>query len=318
MPAQNASGAAQDALIVASHGQRHLARSQAGVMLACMARSRLGPIVCGDRVRIRPTGGTEAMIEAVLPRTSLIYRSDRKREKPIAANVTQAIVALAPVPRPNLDLIDRCLAAVEHAGVKALLACNKIDLDGDGSLRAALTVRYGALGYRVRELCARDGVDTLRPALRGEASLLIGQSGVGKSTIVNALLPEARARTDAVSRSEAGRHTTTHAQLYVLDEASSLIDSPGMHQFGLQQIAPAELAACFVEFRAFLGNCRFSNCLHAAEPGCALAVAVQRGEVLPERMHAYRRILRSLQATRSGGGRSEPAGDGYEQDHEQP
>jgi ribosome biogenesis GTPase len=318
MPSQIASGAVQDAVILASHGRHHVARTHAGDTLACFARSRVGTLVCGDRVRVRPTGAAEGVIEALLARSSLIYRADRKREKPIAANVTQAIVVLAPVPQPSLDLLDRCLAAAEHAGVKALLACNKVDLDAGGSLRELLAVRYGALGYRVCTLCARDGVDELRPALRGESSLLIGQSGVGKSTMVNALLPEARARTDAVSRSQAGRHTTTQARLYLLDEASSLIDSPGMHQFGLQHIAPEALAACFVEFRAFQGECRFNDCRHVDEPGCALVAAMQRGEVLPERVQAYLRILRSLRLPRSGGSRPEPARDGYEQDHEQP
>jgi ribosome biogenesis GTPase len=311
-------GAAQEAVIVASHGQRHLARTQAGEIVACFARSRVGTLVCGDRVRVRPSGAAEGVIEALLPRGSLIYRADRRREKPIAANMTQAIVVLAPVPRPSLDLLDRCLAAVEHAGVKALLACNKVDLDADGSLRALLAARYGALGYRICALCARDGVDDLHLALRGETSLLIGQSGVGKSTIVNALLPAVHARTDAVSRSHFGRHTTTQARLYLLDEASSLIDSPGMHQFGLQHIAPEALAACFVEFRAFQGECRFNDCRHVDEPGCALVAAMQRGEVLPERVQAYLRILRSLRLPRSGGSRPEPARDGYEQDHEQP
>jgi ribosome biogenesis GTPase len=318
MPPQAASGAALDALIVASHGQRHLARTSDGTILACFARSRVGTLVCGDRVRLLLTGAAEAVIETILPRSSLIYRSDRKREKPIAANVTQAIVVVAPTPRPSAELIDRCLAAAEHAGVKGLLVYNKIDLDPDAHSRSSLLPRYRPLGYRVCELCARSGVHELWPALRGETSLLIGQSGVGKSTLVNALAPDAHARTDAVSRTQAGRHTTTHARLYRLDEQTSLIDSPGMHQFGLQHIAPSELASCFVEFRRFLGDCRFNDCRHVDEPGCALVAAVQRNEVSPHRMRAYAAILGSLTARRSRGGGPEPARDGHEQDHEQP
>jgi ribosome biogenesis GTPase / thiamine phosphate phosphatase len=271
MPAAGASEAAlRDAEVVASHGQRLLVQTRDAEVLSCFARSRLGTIVCGDRVQILRSGQGEGVIEAVLPRTSIIYRSDVKREKAIAANVTQAILVVAIAPRPNTEFVDRCLAAAEHAGVKALLVQNKIDLDPQSALHAELLARYAVLGYRTCQLSAHVSVEPLKAALRGESSLLIGQSGVGKSTIVNALLPAAGARTSDISRSEAGRHTTTHARLYRLGESAVLIDSPGMHQFGVQHIPPQELAACFVEFQPFLGGCRFSNCRHMDEPGCAL------------------------------------------------
>ncbi|MPZ42594.1 MAG: ribosome small subunit-dependent GTPase A [Betaproteobacteria bacterium] len=310
-----------DAQIVASHGQRLLVETQAGDVVSCFARSRLGTIVCGDRVRIARTGSSEGMIEAVHARSSLIYRSDRKREKAIAANVSQAVVVLANTPRPNAEFIDRCLAAIEHAGVKALLLQNKIDLDPQRALQRMLLARYGALGYPIRELCAHAAVEPLTSALQAQASLLIGQSGVGKSTIVNALLPFAGARTGEMSRSEAGRHTTTHARLYRLGADTTLIDSPGMHQFGLQHIAPAELAACFIEFRPLAGQCRFNDCRHADEPGCALHEAVRQGEIAPERMRSYERILNSLEpplGARSGAGRAEPARHRHQRDDDEP
>jgi ribosome biogenesis GTPase len=258
------------------------------------------------------------VIEAVLPRTSLVYRSDGRREKPIAANVTQAIVVVATTPRPSADFIDRCLAALEHAGVNPVLAQNKIDLDTQGTLRSELLARYQALGYPLCELCAHTSCEPLRPTLAAQASVLVGQSGVGKSTIVNALLPRASARTAGVSRAETGRHTTTHTRLYRLDADSTLIDSPGMQQFGVQHIAPAELAACFVEFRPFLGECRFNDCRHTDEPGCALAEALRRGHISAQRMEGYRRILRALSAAPSNARRTEPGRNREQEDDEQP
>ena len=310
-----------DAQIVASHGQRFLVETQAGDIVSCFARSRLETIVCGDRVRIARNGAGEGVIEALHPRSSLIFRSDRKREKAIAANVSQAVVVVANTPRPNAEFIDRCLAAIEHAGVKALLLQNKIDLDPQRDLQRTLLARYGALGYPIRELCAHAAIDPLAPALQAQASLLIGPSGVGKSTIVNALLPLAGARTGAISRSEAGRHTTTHARLYRLGADTTLIDSPGMHQFGLQHIAPAELAACFVEFRPLAGQCRFSDCRHAGEPGCALHEAMRQGQIAAERMRSYARILSSLEpplGARSATGRAEPARYRHQRDDDEP
>ncbi len=322
MPATTASAALRvDGQVVASHGQRLLVETQGGDIVSCFARSRLGTIVCGDRVRIVRGGRDDGVIEAVHSRTSLIYRSDRKREKAIAANVSQAVVVVAKTPQPNAEFIDRCLAAIEHAGVKALLVQNKVDLDPQRTLRCMLLARYGELGYPVCELCAHATVEPLTSALQAQSSLLIGQSGVGKSTIVNALLPLAGARTAEVSRSEAGRHTTTHARLYRLSADTALIDSPGMHQFGLQHIAPAELAACFVEFRPVAGQCRFNDCRHVDEPGCAVREAVLQGHIAPERMRSYDSILRSLEPAirpRSTASRAEPARQRYQRDDEQP
>src|SRR5688572_16637868 len=160
MPAATASAAPEgDGQVIASHGQRFLVETQGGDIVSCFARSRLGTIVCGDLVRVVHAGADDGVIEAVHTRTSLIYRSDRKREKAIAANVSQAVVVVAKTPRPNAEFIDRCLAAIEHAGVKALLVQNKIDLDPERALRRMLLARYGELGYPIRELSAHATVE---------------------------------------------------------------------------------------------------------------------------------------------------------------
>ena len=314
-----ASAKHQEGLVVAAHGRRFLVETDDGTLLPCFARSRAGIVVCGDRVRIRHAGRGEGVIEAVEARRSLIYRSDERRAKPIAANVTQVIVVTASAPRPSAEFIDRCLAAAEHAGVACLLVQNKVDLDPDGSLRTGLLQRYEALGYRLLALSAHESVAPLVPLLGSQWSLLIGQSGVGKSTIVNALVPDANARTGEISRWNSGRHTTTHAQLYRLEGGGVVIDSPGMHQFGLQHIPPGELAACFVEFRPFLGLCRFNDCRHDEEPGCAVRDAVDRGEIAAERLQSYLRILATLGEGRlPSGGRPEPARQRDEEDDEEP
>jgi ribosome biogenesis GTPase len=154
--------------------------------------------------------------------------------------------------------------------------------------------------------------------LAGRSTVLIGRSGVGKSTLLNALSPAAKARTGAVSRTEAGRHTTTRARLYRLDDATVLVDAPGMQQFGVQHIPAIELAATFRDFRPFLGRCRFHNCLHVGEPGCALAEAVERGEITPSRMRSYVEILASIGQKGSRTRGAKPTGHRQQQDHEQP
>jgi ribosome biogenesis GTPase len=310
-----------DAQVVASHGRRFLVETQTGELVSCFARGRLGSIVCGDRVRVARNDGGDGMIEALRPRNSLVFRSDRKREKAIAANVSQAVVVLASTPPPNPEFLDRCLAAIEHAGIRALLLQNKMDLDPQRTLQRTLLARYGALGYAIRSLCAHASVEPLRSELQARASVLIGQSGVGKSTIVNALLPLAGARTGAISRSESGRHTTTHTRLYRLGTDTTLIDSPGMHQFGLQHIAPTQLAACFIEFQPLAGQCRFNDCRHAGEPGCAVREAVARGQIAAARMRSYERILASLEpplGARSTAGRAEPARHRHHCDDDEP
>lgn len=285
--------------MVAAHGRHYLVELADGSQIACFPRGKKSLIACGDRVAVLSTAKGQGVIEAVDPRRSLLYRSDEHREKLIAANVTQMIVVLAAVPSFYEELLIRCLAAAEHQGIRALIVLNKFDLVEEGARARAALEPYRALGYEVLPLIAKREVAPLRPHLQGHTSVLVGQSGMGKSTIVNALVPDAAAAVSDVSAAlDSGRHTTTHARLYRLDPHSALIDSPGLQEFGLGHVPLRELDRTFVEFRPLLGSCRFKDCLHRGEPDCAVAAAAERGEIRERRLAVYRRLVEEAQRAR--------------------
>src|SRR5574343_1577472 len=211
------------------------------------------------------------VIEAIQPRRSLLYRSNEIRQKLIAASVDQLVIVVATEPAFSDELIARALLAADSEDIETLIILNKADLaDKLPAARAHLPTLSG-LGYPILELSARDHAEDLRPELHGKTSVLVGQSGMGKSTLVNALIPEANAATREISLAlDSGKHTTTHATLYHLDAESHLIDSPGLQEFGLGHLGTDEMEMAFVEFRPFLGKCRFNNCRHLHEPDCAI------------------------------------------------
>lgn len=280
-------------LVVGSYGRQYLVEFPDGQILNCFPRGKRSQLACGDRVEVARTSADQGVIESVAPRSSLLYRSDQFRQKLIAANVTQAIVVLAAVPSFYEELLNRCLVAAEHAGIGALIVLNKADLAAESEAARQRLKGYEALGYRVLALSAKQDVSPLRPYLAGQTSVLVGQSGMGKSTIVNQLLPQAAIATAEISTSlDSGRHTTTHARLYRLADDCLLIDSPGMQEFGLHHLTGADLFHAFREFRQWAGQCRFHNCRHLVEPGCALAAAAERGELQAQRLETYRRLVR--------------------------
>jgi len=278
--------------VVAAYGRRWEIEAQSGAIISCTTRAKRGGYVCGDWVRYTSTGAGTGVIESLDARTSLLLRSDDKREKPIAANVTQIVIVIAVTPVPNADLIDRCLAASERAGTRALVVLNKIDLEPGRDHARMLADLYAALGYRCVETSEIDDIAPLATLLMGQTSVMVGQSGVGKSTLLNRLVPTASARVGTISHArQTGRHTTTHAALYRIDPMSALIDSPGLQAFGLGHLAAPDLAAGFVEFRPHLGECRFADCRHAGEPQCAIDLAARTGAIAHSRLDSYRRIL---------------------------
>jgi ribosome biogenesis GTPase len=288
------SGPRESGRVVAAHGRRYRVETARGATLDCVTRGKKSDVACGDRVEILLTGAHAGVIDSIEPRRSLFYRSDARRQKLIAANVTQIAVVVAPRPVHSPDLVNRCLAGAEHAGIKALIVLNKIDLAEAAEVSASLDL-YRALDYSVVPLSAKHDVALLSPFLEGNLSLLVGQSGMGKSTIINALVPQAAARVAEISEAlGTGRHTTTHAQLYHLEGSGELIDSPGLQEFGLHHLCVEEAAAAFRELRPFIGQCRFRDCRHVAEPGCAVSAAMDESLIAASRVDSYRRLAREL------------------------
>jgi len=281
--------------VIAVHGRHYLVELTDGEVLACFPRGKKRWMACGDRVMVERTAEGQGVVEAVDPRRSLLYRSDQYRQKLIAANATQMVIVLAAVPSFYEDLLNRCLAAAEHQGIRALIVLNKFDLIAEGERALDSLKLYAGLGYTVLPLTAKRDVAPLRQFLAGQSSVLVGQSGMGKSTIINALVPDAAAKVGNISIAlDSGRHTTTHARLYRLDTDSSLIDSPGMQEFGLQHLSAWDLEHAFIEFRPQAGKCKFNDCRHRGEPGCAIEAACERGEINRRRLQIFGKLVTEI------------------------
>ena len=276
--------------VVAAYGKRFQVELPDKKRISCVTRGKKTDLACGDVVTIELTDKHEGVIEATLTRKTLLYRSNAFKSKILAANVTQIIIVLATQPSFYEALLNRCLIAAEAANIKPLIVLNKCDLADSNEAKQKLAL-YTSLGYQVLTLSAKEDISALKPYLQGEASILVGQSGMGKSTIINALLPNEDVRTREVSHTlDSGKHTTTAAHLYHIDEHSQLIDSPGLQEFGLHHLSTDELEHAFIEFRPFLGKCRFNNCKHLQEPECAIKDAVSSGHITSERLAIYQML----------------------------
>ncbi len=281
--------------MIGAYGRHYMVELPGAEHLLCFPRGKRSAVACGDRVEVARTSADQGVIESIDPRSALLYRSDQYRQKLIAANVTQIVIVLAVVPSFYEELLNRCIVAAENQRVLLTIVLNKSDLAGESTDAADRLKLYASLGYGVIPLTAKRDVSPLRSVLAGHVSVLVGQSGMGKSTIVNALIPDAGAITAEISAAlDSGRHTTTHARLYHLDEKSQLIDSPGLQEFGLHHLAQQDIAEAFTEFRPLLGACRFRNCRHLSEPGCAISEAQSSGKIDMRRLASYRKLVAEI------------------------
>ena len=288
------------ACIIASHGRHYVAQDTAGGLWHAIARGKKHEVAVNDVVHLTDLGNSgevsqpQAVIEKIEPRRNLFRRSDQFKDKSIAANVDQVWFVVATEPSFDPELLSRCqiACAAEEIDFKVLL--NKSDLTNLLPPAEALLASFEQIGIEVLQTStiAELGMDTLRQEITGRTTVLTGQSGMGKSSLINALVPHAKATIGDISRFlDTGRHTTTTVQAYQLDSQTTVIDVPGLQVFGLSHLNDEDILLAFPEFRPHLGDCRFRDCRHDQDPGCALQAAVESGEATTVRLQLLRRLL---------------------------
>ena len=290
-----------EALVLVSYGGHGVVLLPGGERKPCKFRRNVGRPYCGDRVEVAEADGDSLVVEVILPRKNNFVRADdRGRQQVIAANLDQVLIVVATRPLPSRDLMERYLLAVHSLGIEPVIVYNKTDLavtadeTAAGARVLAHMPDYEALGYTViKTSCKTEpGIAGLHGLLRNRTSILVGQSGVGKSSLINQLLPDMDIQTGALSTATGkGTHTTTSTMLYEIPGGGYLIDSPGVWEFGIWKLDNQQLESGFIEFKPWLGQCRFNNCIHATEPGCAVKQAVDQGRIRDWRYQSYLRLL---------------------------
>jgi ribosome biogenesis GTPase / thiamine phosphate phosphatase len=284
-----------DAEVIAAYGRHLLLHTADDQELRARPAGRKLSIVCGDRVRCRlDVKHNEVMIVEVLPRRTVLARASvRGDSEPVVANISQLVVVVAPLPEPDWFIVDRYLCAATAAGIAGAVAVNKADLAANkvDEQELAALARAG-YSHVTCSATSGSGLEALKALLAKSVSVFVGQSGVGKSSMVNALLPEVGIETGGLMREEEGRHTTTASRSYPLASGGTLMDSPGVRDFApaIEQLDSQTLGFPEVDQRA--SGCRFQDCRHMQEPGCAVTAAVETGVMSARRYESYRRLRR--------------------------
>lgn len=278
-------------LVIETQRRHTVVQLPDGERLNCVSKGRTLQFACGDQVTVTRTNDHDGVVESIADRSSLFYRADAFKEKLVAANVTQVACIIAPLPAYSDELLNRWLVCAEASSVRAIIGLNKIDLVEAAATANALA-RYRDMGYDVVPFSAKFNDAPMRERLVGERSILIGQSGMGKSKLLNALVGSEAQRTNEISQAlDSGKHTTTFTRLFTLGDMNTwVIDSPGMQVFGLAHFSRSEIEQAFPEFRSVLGKCRFRDCKHLHEPNCALREAVTAGTASSERLSLLRKF----------------------------
>ncbi|MEI9699036.1 small ribosomal subunit biogenesis GTPase RsgA [Moellerella wisconsensis] len=308
----NQLGEAQEGLVISRFGQHADIEAEDGSIQRCNLRRTISSLVTGDRVVWRPALQVQedrrayGVVEAVHERHSVLTRPDYYDGlKPIAANIDQIVIVSAILPELSLNIIDRYLVACETLNVEPIIVLNKIDLlDAENRQWVGdLMDIYREIGYQVIEVSSHtgEGMEALTNTLVDKISVFVGQSGVGKSSLLNTLLPQNEKPivvNDVSDNSGLGQHTTTTARLYHFTQGGQVIDSPGVREFGLWHLTTEQVTKGFVEFRDYLGSCKFRDCKHLDDPGCALQLAVEQEKISESRFENYHRILESMEAVK--------------------
>ena len=278
--------------MVADFGREFLVEFADRRQVVCTRKGKRQDATCGDFVEVRLTGGGQGSIERVGTRRNLLYRSDQWREKMLAANVDQVVILLAPKPLFSEAFLNLSLVACEAARIPAIIALNKSDLPEHPEALKSLAP-YEKVGYTVISMSAKfEGTQALEPHLEHKVTLLVGQSGMGKSRTVNALVLQEVARVgDLTASLDSGAHTTTFSRLYRLDKDTAIIDTPGFQSFGLFHLTEFQIGEAMPEFRPYLGHCKFNDCAHLGEPGCAVIEAARKGGIKAERLSFYQVLI---------------------------
>lgn len=283
--------------LVVSHLGQGIAVEISEQIVLCQTRRKLETVAVGDQVKITRTAVDQGRIEEILPRRSLLLRPSRnKKTRPVAANIDNIYVVFATEPECDFLLIDQYLSICENRNISAVLVLNKVDLTNISSIETELQ-QYHSLGYTLHKVSATQniGMAELKSALKNHLSIFTGQSGVGKSSLTNSLIPNKALKTNTVSETtKHGRHTTTAATLYHLPEGGDLIDSPGVAIFGLADLTESQLAWGYREFQPLIEQCKFHNCRHVNDKGCAVRVAAENGDISNQRYQRYLKLREKM------------------------